>query len=162
MDARANDLDANRERPRTGLFGHFCCTAPALEPALQQAHEAGVPVADDEQDEEWGREVVLVGEGVNDRREEVTAEEDLDPGSELETLAVLGCLGLFTLGGDAVLGRADEGALDAEKGLHDGLGVGDGETDSDSHEEREVEEGPLPGSGKELALAHHVKDGDGE
>ncbi len=45
--------------------------APALKPALQQAHQAGVPVADHEQNQKRRGEVVVVREGVDDREQEV-------------------------------------------------------------------------------------------
>ena len=89
--------------------------------------------------------------------EEVGAEEQLDPGSEHEALAVLGGLRFFALLGDAIFGRAHKGALDAEEGFHHGLGVGDGEADAESHEEGQIEEGLHPGLGEEHALARRRK-----
>jgi hypothetical protein len=59
-------LDAYGEGLGAGFFLVGAAGAPAVEAALQQAHEAGVPVAEDEEDEEWGGEVVLVGEAVED------------------------------------------------------------------------------------------------
>src|SRR5580698_1785911 len=106
----------DRERLGTGfVVGFGCAGAPALEAALQQAHQAGVPVADDEEDQERGGEVVVIREGVENGKEKVKAEEDLDPGGEDQALAVLGGLGFFALGGDAIFGGADKRALDAEE-----------------------------------------------
>ena len=62
---------------------------------------------------------------------------------------------------DAVFGRAGEGALDAEERFEDGLGVGDGEADAERHEERQVEEGLVPGAREELFLADEVEARDG-
>ena len=55
------DLDAHRERLRARLIRiRRTSAAPTLEAALQQAHQAGVPVADHEQNQEWRGEVVVV------------------------------------------------------------------------------------------------------
>src|ERR1700729_4284249 len=89
-------LHAHRERLGTRLIG-VDARAPALKAALQQAHEAGVPIAADEKDKERRGEVVVVGEGVNNGPEEVKAEQQLDPWGELETRAVFGGMRFFAL-----------------------------------------------------------------
>ena len=62
----------HRERLGAGFVGvGGSAGAPALEAPLQQAHQAGVPIADDKQNQERRGEVVMVGEGVEDRREEI-------------------------------------------------------------------------------------------
>ena len=68
----------HREGFGAGFVGVGAAGVPALEAALQKTHQAGVPVADDKQNQERRGEVVMVGEGVEDRREEIEAEEDLD------------------------------------------------------------------------------------
>src|ERR1700738_2104346 len=68
-------LHADGEGLGAGLVGGIgAAAAPALEAALEQAHQAGVPVADDEEDEERRGEEVVIGEAVDDREEEVGAE----------------------------------------------------------------------------------------
>ena len=104
----------------------------------------------------------MIREGVENGGHEVTAQQQFDPGGELETLAILGGLGFLALLRHTILGRAHEGALDSEQRFHDGLGIGDGEADAERHEERQIVEGLLPALGIELALAHDVKDRDGE
>src|SRR6185503_5377408 len=87
-------LDTNRKRLRAGLIRiDFFAAPPALEPALQQAHQAGVPVANHEQNQKWRGEVVVIRKGVCNREREVAADDQFDPWRELQSLAVLCGLG---------------------------------------------------------------------
>src|SRR5664280_131930 len=105
QSGRTAPSHAHGKRLGAGLVGvGGGAGAPAFEAALQQAHQAGVPVADDEQNQERSSEVILVRERIENGRKEVRAEEQLDPWGQHEALAVLGGLRLFTLLGDAVLG----------------------------------------------------------
>ncbi len=85
---------------------------------------------------------------------------ELDPGNDAEALAIFLGLRLFALLLHAIFRRAGEGGLDAEEGFEDGLGVGDREADAERHEERDVEEGLVPGAREELFLADEVEGGD--
>jgi len=66
-------LHAHREGLGAGLIGVGAGVFPAFEAALQQAHKAGVPVAEDEEHQERRGEEVVVGEGIGDGQREVTA-----------------------------------------------------------------------------------------
>ena len=48
-----------------------------------------------------------------------------------------------------------------KRASRDGLGVGDGEACSHGHEEGEIDDGFVEGSGMELFLADHIEAGDG-
>ncbi len=134
----------------------------ALEAALQEAEEAGVPVSEDEEDEEGDGEEVFCGDGVVDGPGEVAADGELYPGDDAEALAIDGGLGLLAFFLHAVLGGAGEGAFYAEEGFEDGFGVGDGEAyTAEGHDERDVDDGRVPASGIELLLADEVEGGDG-
>ena len=65
----------HREGFGAGFVGVGAAGVPALEAALQKTHQAGVPVADDKQDQERRGEVVVVGEGVKNRAEEISSQE---------------------------------------------------------------------------------------
>ena len=75
----------------------------ALEEALEDAEQAGVPVAQDEEQEERDGEEVLRGDGVPDGGGEVAADGELNPGDDAEALAVLLGLGALALLLDGVL-----------------------------------------------------------
>src|SRR5581483_10568788 len=78
----------------------------AVQAALQQRHQAGVPVAEHEQAEERNGNVVLVDDRVTNRGGEVCADRQFDPGDEAQTAAVFGCPHLVFLRFHAVLGGA--------------------------------------------------------
>jgi hypothetical protein len=82
------NLHSNRVGLGAGLFGVRAAGAPAFKAALQKAHEARVPVAEDKQNQKWRSEVVVVGEGIENCQEEICAEEQFDPGCQNEALAV--------------------------------------------------------------------------
>src|ERR1700722_8295249 len=48
--------------------------APALEATLQQRQQAGVPVTDNKEQQEWDCEVVFVGDGVGDGEGELATD----------------------------------------------------------------------------------------
>jgi subtilase family serine protease len=61
--SQSHDFELHTHRERLGAGFVVCvggAAAPTLEAALQQAHQAGIPVADDEEDEEGRGEVVVV------------------------------------------------------------------------------------------------------
>src|ERR1700761_8016704 len=126
--------------------------APALKTTLQQRQQAGVPVTDDKEQQEWDGEVVFVGDGVGDSESEVATDEQFTPGHDTQPLAVFGCLRAFALLLHAIFRCPFEGALDAEERLQDSAGVGDGETDAERHEEGKIEKGLEPTTRIELLL----------
>ena len=134
----------------------------AFEAALQETQEAGVPISEDEEDEEWDGEEVFRGDGIVDGPGEVAADGDLDPGDDAEALAVDGGLVFFAFFLDAVFRGAGEGAFYAEEGFEDGFCVGDGEAYSaEGHDEGDVDDRHVPAPGVELLLADEIEGGDG-
>src|SRR5665213_1939439 len=70
------------------LVDFLSAGAVALEAPLQQAEQAGVPVAQDEEQKEWDSEVVLRRDRVPDGEGKVAANGKLDPRDDAEPLAV--------------------------------------------------------------------------
>ena len=86
-DLSSAELDADG----VGLLVHLLASvAFALESPLKEAEETGVPVSEDEEDEERDGEEVFGGDGVVDGPCEVAADGELDPGDDAEALAVDG------------------------------------------------------------------------
>src|SRR6202034_2312568 len=155
-------LNADGEGFGTGVV-EVSAGAPAFEASLEEREQAGIPVADDEEDEERDGEVVLVGDGVPDTEGEVAADDQFEKRDETEPLAILrSALGFFAAFLDAVFGGAFESALDAEERFHDGDGVGDGEADAEGHKKRQIEEGAIPAPRVEFFLGDEIEGRDGE
>ena len=73
-NSAADGSNTDGEGLGAGFVGVGPRIFPALETALEQAHEAGVPVAEDEQDQKRRGEEVVIGEGIGDSEREVTAD----------------------------------------------------------------------------------------
>jgi len=67
-------LHAYREGLWAGLIGICAAALPAFETALEQAHQACVPIAENEEDEERRCEEVMVGERIGNGQGEVDAD----------------------------------------------------------------------------------------
>ena len=129
----------------------------AIEPALKQAEQAGVPVAEDKEQKKWHGEVVLTRYGVPDGEGKVAADRQFDPGDDAKAFAVLVGLALFTLLINGIFRGTGEGALDAEEGFEDGLRIGDGEADAECHQAWQIDEGPVPAARVELFLTDKIE-----
>lgn len=114
----------------------------SCETSLQEGHQPGTPIAENEKKQERNREVVFVVDSVVDREREVTSNRDFDPRNPSQTLAVLLGADFIFLRLNAVLGSSDKGSLFANERFKNGPRVGHGESDAEGHQEGQVEQGP--------------------
>src|SRR5215472_12017957 len=150
------NLNSNGKWLSTVLLGS--CSDEAIEPALQERHQPGVPISEDEKDEEGNGEVILDGDGVPDRQCKISANRQFNVGHESETLAVFfRRYGFVLLADNAILRSASERGLLADQGLQNSLRVGNGEADTQRHQRRKVEERPQPGAWEQFLLRDQVE-----
>src|SRR5208282_6144904 len=99
---RLRGLDSDGKRLRVSGRAKGC----ASKAALQQRHQSRAPVPDDEEQQEWNRNVVLVVNSVVDRGREVGADQQFEPWNPSQALAVLGGADFVLLRDHAVFGRS--------------------------------------------------------
>ena len=88
---KTSGLYANWKWLGAGVVGIYA-GLPALETALKQTHQAGVPVAEHEEQEKRDGEIVLIDDCIPDGQRKIAADEKLDKGHDTKALAVAGVL----------------------------------------------------------------------
>src|SRR5271165_6495126 len=154
-------LHAHRERLGTVFLDAF--PHQSVEAALQQRHQAGVPVSKHEQNEKRHGNVVLVSNGVPDSQRKVAANQHFDVRYPPQALAIfLGGYGRFLFAHDPILGSAGKGALMANQRFKYSLAVGDGQPDSERHQGRQEQKRAIPGFREQFLLRYEVETRDGK
>src|SRR5579864_1831598 len=110
-------LDAHREWLGMGLGAE----REAAEPSLQQRHQARVPIANHEKQQERYRNVVLIVERVVHGESEIAADQQLGPRNPSQPAAIFLGPNFILAGLHAIFRCAREWALLAHEGLEYGL-----------------------------------------
>src|SRR5580692_5088969 len=148
--------NANWIRFRALLFDAIA--QHAVEAALQQRHQSCVPVAEDEQHQEWNRDEVLIGDRVPDCEREVGSDQKFEIRNPAETSAILlrrDCCVLLV--GHTILRRARKWGLMSDERFHHSFGVGQRQPDSERHQRWQEEKRAIPGFREELLLRNQIE-----